>query len=603
MKKTNRGSATPCKWSATRRKKSAGVMLAFFLMAATSFAEGRGPSGRRPFAEDLPHAGWECTQCHTGNVPDGKTMPEARCESCHEETFSILKQTRHGEIFLQRFETPTGGCLACHGEDPHEIKKISKVDQPKICGNCHENASKVPEFLSQKGPVKSYLLTVHGEAVHGGNLNAASCSDCHGGHNIRPPGDPASTLFHQNIFNTCGQCHPLETSNYRSSIHGKALAMGIREAPNCTDCHGEHTIRIPGEKSSSVWKGSVTKTCSACHSSEKIAIKFGLPADRLQTFMDSFHGLAGRAGDLTVANCASCHGWHDVLPSSDPLSRTHPDHLSETCGQCHPDAGIRLTTEKIHPSLSEGASAHPIAAWFRSFYLILIPLVIGGMILFNFIDFLRKALTAKAANVYAEDAVLLSRSERRQHAVLVLSFITLAYSGFALAYPLSWWAEPFQWLGGEVTRRNVHRGAAILFVLISFVHLGYVLGTVRGRERLRAMLPQKRDLSEPLQLFLFNLGILKQRPALKHFSFIEKAEYWALVWGSIVMLVTGLILVFHNFAFARFPLWVVEVAQVVHFLEAVLACLAIVVWHFYWVMLDPDVYPMNWAWLKGKKKL
>ena len=554
------------------------------------------------------HEGLECNACHLGEKAKEGGMPPANCVSCHEEVGNVLKNSPHGQAFMARFKTPTASCLACHG-DPHEIlshqdpnSKTSRVNQPATCGACHEHPSEIPPHLAKRMPIKSYFITVHGETVRKGNLNAASCADCHGSHDIRPPGDPASRISHGQIVTTCGQCHQEEAKTFGSSVHGLALTHGMREAPTCTDCHGEHTIRFPEEIASSVWKGAITKTCSGCHSSEKIAAKFGLPIDRVQTFLDSFHGLAGQFGDLKVANCASCHGWHDVLPSSDPNSRIHPQNISQTCGQCHPHAGVVLTSGKIHTSLSKKGEGSSIAGIIRSIYLILIPLLIAAMFLHNLADFLRKALARTSSVSIHEDEILLTSSERLQHGGLVLSFVLLAYSGFALEYANAWWALPFQLLGGEETRRNIHRVAAFIFILVSFFHIWYLFLTKEGRTRFRAILPERRDLSDPFKMILFNLGLRRERPILKRFSYIEKAEYWALVWGSMIMVLTGALLFFHNFALTTFPLWVIEVSRVIHFLEAVLATLAIVVWHFYWVLFDPDVYPMNWAWLTGRKK-
>ena len=81
----------------------------------------------------------------------------------------------------------------------------------------------------------------------------------------------------------------------------------------------------------------------------------------------------------------------------------------------------------------------------------------------------------------------------------------------------------------------------------------------------------------------------------------EKAEYWALVWGSFVMIITGAMLIFTETVLRLWPKVWHDVAQVIHFYEAVLATLAIVVWHFYWVIFDPKEFPMNPAWLIGKK--
>jgi cytochrome b subunit of formate dehydrogenase len=97
----------------------------------------------------------------------------------------------------------------------------------------------------------------------------------------------------------------------------------------------------------------------------------------------------------------------------------------------------------------------------------------------------------------------------------------------------------------------------------------------------------------------FNLGLSKIKPKLGRFSYIEKAEYWALVWGTIVMTVTGLIMWFDNTFIGLFTKLGWDIARTIHYYEAWLAFLAIVIWHFYFVIFNPDVYPMNIAWLKG----
>jgi len=155
---------------------------------------------------------------------------------------------------------------------------------------------------------------------------------------------------------------------------------------------------------------------------------------------------------------------------------------------------------------------------------------------------------------------------------------------------------------GEEGRRWIHRWAAGGLIAVGCYHAGYLAFSSAGRKRLQALRPVFRDLRDPFEVLAYNLGLRRSRLLLNRFSYIEKSEYWALVWGTAVMIVTGAVLIFHNQSLTYWQLWVVEVARVVHFMEAVLACLAIVVWHFYWVMLDPEVYPMSWAWLVGSAK-
>ena len=102
------------------------------------------------------------------------------------------------------------------------------------------------------------------------------------------------------------------------------------------------------------------------------------------------------------------------------------------------------------------------------------------------------------------------------------------------------------------------------------------------------------------QSFLYYAGLRSARPKIARFGYAEKAEYWAVVWGTLVMGLTGLMIWFKLGAFSFVPRWWVDIAIAVHFYEAVLATLAILVWHFYHVVFDPDVYPVNFAFYDGR---
>jgi cytochrome b subunit of formate dehydrogenase len=114
------------------------------------------------------------------------------------------------------------------------------------------------------------------------------------------------------------------------------------------------------------------------------------------------------------------------------------------------------------------------------------------------------------------------------------------------------------------------------------------------------MRPRRQDVIDLWQNFLYYLGLRSLRPKLARFGYAEKAEYWAVVWGTLVMGLTGLLIWFKLGAFSFLPRWWVDIAIAVHFYEAVLATLAILVWHFYHVIFDPDVYPVNFAFYDGR---
>jgi hypothetical protein len=116
-------------------------------------------------------------------------------------------------------------------------------------------------------------------------------------------------------------------------------------------------------------------------------------------------------------------------------------------------------------------------------------------------------------------------------------------------------------------------------------------------------MPAPKDAVDAWDAIRHYLGFRVEKPAFGRFSYAEKAEYWALVWGMVVMAATGVMLWAKVTVGDLIPRWWLDVAVAVHFYEAVLATLAIVAWHLYQVFFDPDTYPMNWAWYDGKMSL
>jgi cytochrome b subunit of formate dehydrogenase len=109
-----------------------------------------------------------------------------------------------------------------------------------------------------------------------------------------------------------------------------------------------------------------------------------------------------------------------------------------------------------------------------------------------------------------------------------------------------------------------------------------------------------KDLKDFLQRIRFNLGKSKDTPRFGRFSYVEKAEYWALIWGNGVMIITGILLWFDNYFIQFLPKGVLDVSLIIHYYEAILASLAILIWHLYSTVFNPQVYPMNPSWLNGK---
>lgn len=550
------------------------------------------------------HQGLECTDCHTQieELPHPEQMDEVNCGMCHEEEAEVYQV--HG-----RLHYPNGDdiphCSDCHGK--HSIypssdkrSKVHPTNLPETCGSCHEDIDliKKHDIYVQK-PIEIYKSSVHGEASLGGIYVAATCNDCHsaGGsaHRILSPGNSESPINHFNIPKTCGKCHKGIENDYWEGIHGKLTERGETDSPVCTHCHGEHGIISPSDPRSPVNPTRIAEaTCAPCHESAFLNEKYGVPTGRLKSFVDSYHGLKSKAGDITVANCASCHGAHRILPASDPHSSVNPANLQETCGHCHPGISKEMALTDIHAP--PGVAQTPVALIFQNIYIIAIFVIIGAMVIHWLIDLRRQIQNI----MHLPQMRRMNSNEVWQHTFLMITFIVLAITGFSLRYADAWWVKIlFGWEGGFPLRGIIHRVAAVLFVLTSFWHFMY-MGTPRGKQFVRDMFPQKDDFTQFFQMIRYNLGITNKKPKFGRFGYIEKAEYWALVWGTVVMIITGFFLWFDNVAVQWFPKGFLDVMLVVHHYEAWLAVLAVAIWHMYSTIFSPHVYPMNPSWLNGK---
>lgn len=564
-----------------------------------------------------------CKGCHgthdiiSPKVPGSKfykTNIINACGQCHPDQKKEYLLSAHGEGFKEGVKGAPN-CIVCHqnpiaavtpGIDTTQLK----IAQEKLCLSCHQDN---PEIRARTTPsagfITAYEHSIHGSMLNKGNGKAANCVNCHTAHQIKDGSDPTSSVNRYNIPNTCGQCHAKIDSVYKQSIHGvAALQKGSIDAPVCTNCHGEHNIlQHNNPKSPVAFQNVSSQVCSPCHSSVKMSQKYGLDPNRLSTYKASYHGLAMEGGSTVVANCASCHGFHNIKPPSDSTSTVYKGNLAKTCGKCHPGANENFAKGKIHVSMNK--QGDPILYWIATIYISLIIMTIGLMLLHNIFDFIKKSKLKKlrqqgylAHEVYGHSLYLrMNLSERIQHGTLAASFIILVITGFMLHFPDSWWVRHIKdfWQNAFEYRSILHRIAAVFMVSASLFHIYYIIVTERGRKLIKDLLPKYKDLTDALGVAKFNLGISRTKPKLDRFSYIEKAEYWALIWGTIIMTATGIIMWFDNTFIGLFTKLGWDIARTIHYYEAWLAFLAIVVWHFYFVIFSPDVYPMNLAWFKG----
>jgi cytochrome b subunit of formate dehydrogenase len=309
-----------------------------------------------------------------------------------------------------------------------------------------------------------------------------------------------------------------------------------------------------------------------------------------------------------------------MLGASDSTSSINPANLVDTCRRCHKQATVEFAVSYAHAPRAASAGDRG-AATVRRIYTWVIALVIGGMLLHNLLVFVQDMRRRWAHHRQHATHQRLNRNETIQHAVLLVTFMLLVLTGFALKYDHTFWAKWLEAIGmSEGVRRVVHRSAAVGMIAASLYHVVY-LASRRGREQLAHMVPKLRDVHEFRQsarlracmaglwptmgdlraLFGTLAYYLGRRPAPPHgatFNYAEKAEYWALVWGTIVMASTGLVLWFPDQL--RGPSWFLRVAEAIHLYEAWLAFLAIVIWHFFFVMFRPGTFPLSYTVFTGR---
>jgi cytochrome b subunit of formate dehydrogenase len=553
------------------------------------------------------HGDFDCVDCHTspGNyeeLPHYKNYVPVDCGTCHETEMETYKVSSHGKA-LKRGDKRAPDCAACHGL--HGILAPSDSTSPtnpanvaRMCGACHGAQQAITkDYVRLPISLPSYLSSVHEAAMKEGK-RAAVCSDCHGAHDIRPPADPESSINHARIAGTCGECHEKEAADYRKSIHGKAVALDLPGAPTCTDCHDEHSIK---KAASPIARTSperqARELCGDCHTNPELVGMYGIRAGVVESYLDSYHGwTVGRRGGV-VATCTDCHNVHDINGPMDPTSSVSPENVTATCGRCHEGSNPTFAKSYTHESALQARGYH---GWARLIYLWIIAVVLGSMALHTLFIIIHELIKHFRGHRRQSYVVRWGFNELLQHWILLASFTGLAITGFALRFPDAWWVKLIGLGAQEAIRSNLHRVLAVILIGNGVYHFSWAAATRRGRSALREVFPRFTDFKQMIGNMAFMLGRRPRRPAFARYDYSQKIEYWAVVWGTFVMAATGFILWFPTAATNLMPAWVVRVAEVIHFYEAILAVSAVVIWHFFHVIFMPSEYPMSTVWIDGR---
>ncbi|MGQ9523504.1 MAG: hypothetical protein ACUVTZ_01560 [Armatimonadota bacterium] len=273
---------------------------------------------------------------------------------------------------------------------PHTAPAKAPASETVLCLKCHAAPGlERPRVSAHKPPLRRIDPREFAESAHGRYLG---CTDCHTPHKGEPLPSQSETVAKLAMVSTCSRCHVKEGQEFQASIHAKALREGKPDAPACFNCHGEHNIRPPRQAESTVSPARIPETCSSCHENTTIQKRYDLPPARLETYQGSYHGIAVRFGQLEAANCASCHGYHRILPSSDPASPISKANLPRTCGKCHPGATRNFAVGTIH--LQPTSKQEPVVYWVALIYRTFVTVLITGFCVMIVLD-----LTARARTV------------------------------------------------------------------------------------------------------------------------------------------------------------------------------------------------------------
>lgn len=547
------------------------------------------------------HNNINCVKCHSdvsaNRMRPCETTKKVDCSACHAEVSELYFESGHGKAYFEK-NTNAPYCTDCHGS--HKVKSktdetspVYRMSVPKLCGECHRKDGKALENtdLKEKDAIADYSTSVHGRAMtEKGLIGSAICTDCHTSHLELKESDERSSVNPKNVPLTCAKCHKGIYDDYKASDHGIHLDNGDKKYPTCVVCHTAHGV-IDINKDE--FMTEITLQCGSCH--EKLA----------DSYMETYHGKAYALGYNKAARCSDCHGAHKILNISNPESKVGKKNLLNTCQQCHPDANERFTgflTHATHNNRDEYPALF-YAFWGMTF------LLIGVFLFFGIHTILwlprslkerrrRKLIEHKESGLYIRR---FTKSQRVTHIFVILSFMLLALTGMMLKFANMPWAKSLSSMfGGAENAGIIHRFAAVITFGYFAFHLGSLIRT-KTKRKIKfsefifsgsSLMFNKQDLRDFGATIKWFIG-KGPKPAYGRWTYWEKFDYMAVFWGVAVIGLTGLMLWFPEIATTFLPGWVINIAQIIHSDEALLAAGFIFTIHFFNTHFRPEAFPMD----------
>jgi cytochrome b subunit of formate dehydrogenase len=559
------------------------------------------------------HSKLACIDCHSHAkvLPHAAAMPPPNCTgTCHTQPASDYLQGMHATAAARKdLRAPT--CATCHGG--HNIRasrdrnsKTHSLNIIKVCGDCH--AQHVPTNGKDGSKhIASYLDSVHGRAISQSGLAvAATCADCHGAHKVLPSRDSQSLVFRGNVINTCGHCHVGLAEIYQTSIHGELLAKGNSRAPVCTDCHTAHGIT---RTDTPAFMLDIVTECGTCHNERGPGSTRA--SSLYHTYRRSYHGQVTALGSTRAARCSDCHGAHDIKGIDDPNSRLNAVNRVQTCRRCHPQANASFAQFESHADHRDG-KRYPLLHGVWLYFIIIMSCAFGFFGMHSLLWFIRSSIdryrngSHKKHKSNPHAIQRFTRVDRINHAFVIVSFFGLTLTGLPLFFADQGWARTLMSvLGGVWAAGVLHRVFALMLIGNFIVHFVGLAQRARrdGWKKLlfgpTTMLPKWKDFKDCAGMFRwFFVG--GNKPAFDRWTYWEKFDYVAEVFGSLVIAITGLMLWFPIFFSWFLPGWTFNLATLIHGYEALLAIGFIFTIHFFNAHLRMEKFPVDDVMFTGQ---
>lgn len=548
------------------------------------------------------HKNIACVKCHSDVSSNRKrpceTAGKIDCSACHAEVSSLYAGSGHGQAY-DRKDKNAPYCTTCHGTHKTQTRyddtaPTYRANIPKLCGQCHRSNGKANRTvaLHQVNTLVDYSSSVHGKGLTEKGLTVtAVCTDCHSTHNILNETNERSTIYPRNVPATCATCHKGIYDEYIKSDHAITNDKVTKTLPTCVNCHTSHMISATGADQ---FLNEVTLQCGSCHE------------ETARTYLLTSHGKKHSLGYSKAAKCSDCHGSHNILKVNNPQSSVGIANIVTTCQKCHSDANIRFTGYLTH------ATHHNKEKYGVLYYTFwaMTSLLIGVFLFFGIhlmLWFPRSFKSLMEKKMHAESVTdkyfvrRFSRSQRVTHIFVILSFLMLALTGMILKFSNMVWASYLaNLLGGAHIAGQIHRfGAFLTFCYFTF-HLFSLIRTkirlhipvstfVFGKNSLMFNKQDIKDLGATIKWFVGK----GPKPNYGRWTYWEKFDYMAVFWGIAVIGFSGLMLWFPEAFTKIFPGWLINVAQIIHSDEALLAVGFIFTIHFFNTHLRPDAFPMD----------